>query len=48
ENIEKLEQLRALQSGKKIKMMQIQTKSIGIDTKEDLKTAADKFGFRID
>ncbi|OCR94642.1 3-deoxy-manno-octulosonate cytidylyltransferase [Campylobacter fetus] len=48
ESIEKLEQLRALQSGKKIKMMQIETQSIGIDTKEDLKAAADKFGFKID
>ncbi|KAB0611576.1 3-deoxy-manno-octulosonate cytidylyltransferase [Campylobacter hyointestinalis] len=48
ENIEKLEQLRALQSGKKIKMMQIQTESIGIDTKEDLEAAALKFGFKID
>ncbi len=48
ENIEKLEQLKALQSGKKIKMMHIQTKSIGIDTKEDLKTGRDKFRFKDD
>lgn len=35
ENIEKLEQLRALENGKKIKMLEINTKSFGIDTKED-------------
>lgn len=45
ENIEKLEQLRALSSGKKIAMLEISSDSIGIDTIEDLKVAANKFGF---
>ena len=45
ENIEKLEQLRALSSGKKIAMLEINSNSIGIDTIEDLKAAANKFGF---
>ncbi|MCR6573422.1 3-deoxy-manno-octulosonate cytidylyltransferase [Campylobacter insulaenigrae] len=35
EECEKLEQLRALENGKKIKMLKITSKSIGIDTKED-------------
>ena len=35
ENIEKLEQLRALSAGQKIAMLKISTKSMGIDTKED-------------
>lgn len=35
ENIEKLEQLRALENGKKIKMLKINTNSFGIDTKKD-------------
>lgn len=35
ENTEKLEQLRALQNNKKISMLEISTKSIGIDCKED-------------
>ncbi|MBF7044994.1 3-deoxy-manno-octulosonate cytidylyltransferase [Campylobacter volucris] len=39
EECEKLEQLRALENGKKIKMLLIQTQSIGIDTKEDYKKA---------
>ncbi|AII14964.1 3-deoxy-D-manno-octulosonate cytidylyltransferase [Campylobacter iguaniorum] len=47
ENIEKLEQLRAIQSGKKIAMCEIKTSSIGIDTLEDLEAAAAKFGFKI-
>ncbi len=45
ENVEKLEQLRALQSDKKIAMMEIQTQSIGIDTEEDLAEARRRFGF---
>jgi 3-deoxy-manno-octulosonate cytidylyltransferase (CMP-KDO synthetase) len=39
ENIEKLEQLRALSHGKSIKMIEVQSKSFGIDTPEDLKKA---------
>lgn len=39
EKSEKLEQLRALQNGKKIKMLEILTNSIGIDTKEDYEKA---------
>ncbi|MBK1971822.1 3-deoxy-manno-octulosonate cytidylyltransferase [Campylobacter sp. TTU_617] len=39
EKSEKLEQLRALENGKKIKMLQINTKSIGIDTLEDYEKA---------
>lgn len=39
EQAEKLEQLRALENGKKIKMLKIETKSIGIDTKEDYEKA---------
>ncbi|MCR8678488.1 MULTISPECIES: 3-deoxy-manno-octulosonate cytidylyltransferase [Campylobacter] len=45
ENIEKLEQLRALSSGKNIAMLEINSSSIGIDTIEDLQAAANKFGF---
>jgi len=36
EHIEKLEQLRVLENGKKIAMIEVETKSFGIDTKEDL------------
>lgn len=39
ENTEKLEQLRAISNGKKIKMVQVESKSFGIDTKEDLENA---------
>jgi 3-deoxy-manno-octulosonate cytidylyltransferase (CMP-KDO synthetase) len=39
ENIEKLEQLRAIYHGKKIAMLKVESKSFGIDTKEDLKKA---------
>lgn len=39
ENIEKLEQLRAIESGKKIAMIEVKSNSIGIDTPEDLKKA---------
>ncbi len=43
EDIEKLEQLRAIYYGKKIAMVQVVSKSFGIDTKEDLKIALDLF-----
>lgn len=39
EDIEKLEQLRALYHGYKIAMVEVNTKSFGIDTLEDLKKA---------
>ncbi len=39
EEIEKLEQLRALYFGKKILMVEVVSESFGIDTKEDLKRA---------
>ena len=39
EHIEKLEQLRVIENGKKIKMIKVKTKSFGIDTKEDLQKA---------
>lgn len=39
EEIEKLEQLRALYHGFKIAMVEVETKSFGIDTKEDLEKA---------
>jgi 3-deoxy-manno-octulosonate cytidylyltransferase (CMP-KDO synthetase) len=39
ENIEKLEQLRAISNGKKINMVKVESKSFGIDTKEDLDNA---------
>ena len=44
ENAEKLEQLRALENGKRIKMLEIDTKSIGIDSKEDYERALKLFG----
>jgi 3-deoxy-manno-octulosonate cytidylyltransferase (CMP-KDO synthetase) len=43
EDIEKLEQLRALYYGKKIAMVKVESKSFGIDTKEDLKKALEMF-----
>lgn len=39
ENIEKLEQLRAIYHEKKIAMVEVQSKSFGIDTEEDLRNA---------
>ncbi|ACM64228.1 3-deoxy-manno-octulosonate cytidylyltransferase [Campylobacter lari] len=46
EECEKLEQLRALENGKKIKMLKIQSQSIGIDTKEDYEKALARFGVK--
>jgi len=43
EDIEKLEQLRAIYYGKKIAMLEVESQSFGIDTKEDLKRALRKF-----
>ncbi len=43
EDIEKLEQLRALYFGEKIAMLKVESKSFGIDTKEDLQRALSKF-----
>ncbi|MDR1614691.1 MAG: 3-deoxy-manno-octulosonate cytidylyltransferase [Campylobacteraceae bacterium] len=39
EQIEKLEQLRALYHGKTISMVEVESRSFGIDTKEDLQKA---------
>jgi 3-deoxy-manno-octulosonate cytidylyltransferase (CMP-KDO synthetase) len=39
EDIEKLEQLRVIYNGYKIKMIEVKTKSFGIDTIEDLQKA---------
>ncbi|HIP30066.1 MAG TPA: 3-deoxy-manno-octulosonate cytidylyltransferase [Sulfurospirillum arcachonense] len=39
ENIEKLEQLRAIYHGKKIAMVRVESESFGIDTKDDLEKA---------
>lgn len=39
EEIEKLEQLRAMSNGEKINMVEVVSKSFGIDTKEDLANA---------
>ncbi len=39
EHIEKLEQLRVIENGEKIKMIKVKTKSFGIDTKDDLAKA---------
>ena len=39
ENIEKLEQLRAISAGYKISMIEVKSKSFGIDTQEDLNEA---------
>ncbi len=44
EQAEKLEQLRALENGRKIKMLEITTQSIGIDSKEDYERAMKIFG----
>ncbi len=44
EDIEKLEQLRAIYHAKKIAMVKVKSKSFGIDTKEDLKRAIEIFG----
>lgn len=44
ENTEKLEQLRAVEAGCKIKMVGVETKSFGIDTPEDLAEALAIFG----
>jgi 3-deoxy-manno-octulosonate cytidylyltransferase (CMP-KDO synthetase) len=43
EDIEKLEQLRALYYGNKIAMVKVDSKSFGIDTKEDLTLALQRF-----
>ncbi len=43
ENIEKLEQLRAIYYGKKIAMVEVESESFGIDTKEDLQRALEIF-----
>ncbi len=43
EDIEKLEQLRALYYGKKVAMVKVNSQSFGIDTKEDLALALQKF-----
>lgn len=47
ENIEKLEQLRALYYGEKIAVEIVETSSIGIDTREDLKRAIEAFASRV-
>lgn len=39
EKIEKLEQLRAIDNGNKIAMVEVESKSFGIDTEDDLKNA---------
>lgn len=44
ESIEKLEQLRALANGENIAMVEVQSKSFGIDTQEDLENALRIFG----
>ncbi|MEA2051185.1 MAG: 3-deoxy-manno-octulosonate cytidylyltransferase [Campylobacterota bacterium] len=44
ETTEKLEQLRAISNNKKIKMVKVESKSFGIDTKEDLANALRIFG----
>jgi 3-deoxy-manno-octulosonate cytidylyltransferase (CMP-KDO synthetase) len=43
EDIEKLEQLRAIYHGKKISMVKVASTGFGIDTKEDLKRAIEIF-----
>lgn len=45
ENIEKLEQLRAIYYGRKIRVNIVQSSSIGIDTREDLQRAKEMYGF---
>ncbi|MCV6607429.1 MAG: 3-deoxy-manno-octulosonate cytidylyltransferase [Campylobacterales bacterium] len=42
EDIEKLEQLRAIYNGKKIAMVEVESKSFGIDSPEDLKRALEE------
>lgn len=44
EHIEKLEQLRAIYFGYKIAMVEVESKSFGIDTQEDLENAIRIFG----
>lgn len=44
ERAEKLEQLRALENGKKIKMLEIKTQSVGIDTLEDYERVLRRMG----
>ncbi|NQY92684.1 MAG: 3-deoxy-manno-octulosonate cytidylyltransferase [Campylobacteraceae bacterium] len=44
ENIEKLEQLRAIDHEEKIAMVEVESKSFGIDTQEDLNNALKIFG----
>ena len=44
ENTENLEQLRALENGKKIAMLEVESQSIGIDSEEDYQRALAKFG----
>lgn len=44
EHIEKLEQLRAIYHEKKIAMVEVESKSFGIDTEEDLQNALRIFG----
>jgi len=44
EDIEKLEQLRAIYHSKKIAMVEVESRSFGIDTKSDLKNALEIFG----
>ena len=41
---ERLEQLRILENGYKIKMVQIFEDTLGIDTPEDMKRAEEKIG----
>ncbi|MBT7117986.1 MAG: 3-deoxy-manno-octulosonate cytidylyltransferase [Campylobacteraceae bacterium] len=43
ENIEKLEQLRAISSGASVSMVKVQSQSFGIDTQEDLNKALEIF-----
>ena len=45
EQIEKLEQLRAIHYNKPIKIAHVESESIGIDTEEDLENARNKYGF---
>ncbi len=43
EDIEKLEQLRAIYYSKRVAMVKVESESFGIDTKEDLKLALNRF-----
>ena len=43
ESTEKLEQLRALENGKRIAMLEVSSQSIGIDSEDDYKRALAKF-----